>query len=144
MWLAASSNVCPGHTISFSFWLLFILALYYSLRKFSGMLKMTQICWCKLSEHSDEPSCQGGCVIKWLGCQTCYLVVLSSSTIPCYLLDLFLVVWSSIPWWYPVNSQLVWVLIVGIFKHLHSFLIYYLKYLFLSLNSAWRLAISTI
>ena len=43
-----------------------------------------------------------------------------------------------------VNSQLVWVLIVGIFKHLHSFLIYYLKYLFLSLNSAWRLAISTI
>ena len=56
-------------------------------------------------------------MIKWLGRWTSNLVVPGSSPPPCYSLDLFSVAPSSTPWLQFVNSQLVCLQPVGIFKH---------------------------
>ena len=55
---------------------------------------------------------------EWLGCWTCNRVVPGSSPPPpCSSQDLFSVNPSSIPLLCCVNSQLVCLLLVGIFKH---------------------------
>ena len=74
------------------------------------------------SFHSDRRSgcCRaiiGGGVAEWLGRWTCNLVVPGSSPSPCHSLDLFSVAPISTSWLRCVNSQLVCLLPVGIFKH---------------------------
>ena len=54
---------------------------------------------------------------EWFGHRTCNLVVPGSSPPPCHPLNLFLVALSSTSWLHCVNSKLVCLLPVEIFKH---------------------------
>ena len=69
---------------------------------------------------------------EWLGRWTCNLVVPGSSPPPCNSLDLFSVAPSSTPWLRFVNSQLVWLLPVGIFNHF--MFIYHVCFLFVCIG----------
>ena len=78
----------------------------------SHMVSKLSVLWRKIDVNS-----YGDSMAEWSGPWSYNLVVPGSSPLPCYSLDLFLVAPSSTPWLCFVNSQLVCLLLVRVFKH---------------------------